>query len=170
MKPILSWLLLGIVSLHWVGSHVYIAVQQIQETTYQMNEAEQLLADFIADETDIETHIQVINLAENTVNIEEIGYSGLFIFNQEIDGQTVHYTINKTTKNNEKEVLFQSKEDKPNSNQTQLFQQFFPKLFYQVATFLSLDQTPTTTPNNFRVKTLRHLFQIAIPSPPPNFG
>lgn len=135
-----------------------------------MNQIEQVLSDFIADETNVETHIQVIDLAENTTNIEEIGYSGLFIFNQEIDGQTVHYTINKTTKNNETETLFQKDNQQPNDHQTQLFQQFFPKLFYQVATFFPLDETSTTTPNNFRVKTLCHLFLIAIPSPPPNFA
>lgn len=130
-----------------------------------MSETEEAIAYSIEKETGIQTEIEVIN---NDI-IEEIGYSGVFVFSKKINGKLYQYTIQTQPHLETKEQFVNSQTNFPNDFQHKIFDKLFPKLFNQpepIQPFFAIKSQNLSV--HRQVKPMKSLFHLSIPLPPPN--
>lgn len=130
-----------------------------------MSETEEAIAYSIEDETGIQTEIEVLN---NDI-IEEIGYSGVFVFSKKINGKSYQYSIKTQPHLETKEQFVNNQTNLPNDLQHKIFGKLFPKLFNQIEPIqpsFSINSENLTI--HRQVKPMKSLFHHSVPLPPPN--
>ena len=167
MKPILSWTLLLLISFQWIGVHVCFKITTLIEEKSIMSHTEQRIAASLVIETGIETAVEIVEITE--INIEKIGYSGIFIFSKIIDHQPVHYTIKTNNPTQQQEILINNPQNSDSDIPIILLNKSFQQLFHQNELTVSPTIPTEKKQNHFSTKQLHTLFQKEVLPPIPLF-
>lgn len=167
MKPILSWLLLAIITCHWVGSYIGFKVIYKIEVESKMSEAEESIAEIVKEETSLEAHITILD--EDEIQMRGNGYGNFYVFSKEIDGKTVYYQIDPTpVKVVEHEYVATANPHEEEHEKIALFEHFFSKYTIPKTHFKAVPPYLTSSEVTFNVIDLRNLLFPTIPTPPPD--
>ncbi|HMN90344.1 MAG TPA: hypothetical protein PKD70_05790 [Saprospiraceae bacterium] len=95
MRIIGAWLLLSITLFHWIGGLLCFEMIYHIEMRHNMNALEQTIADAVQACIDAETTVKVLDAG--TVLPKGYVYGNYFAFSEEVEGQTVFYTLLEQT-------------------------------------------------------------------------
>lgn len=86
-----AWLFLSVTLFHWIGTLLCFEAVYYIETRHNMNALEQALANAIQTRTGAEATIKVLDA--DTLLPKGYVYGNYFAFSEEVEGQTVFYTV-----------------------------------------------------------------------------
>ena len=170
MRPICSWLLLLLISLQWVGGHLCFKVMHSVVAEMRMNAAEEAVAAAMKAETGVDGHIRILKEEELEIS-NRLGYSNVFVFSKEIDGQTVHFTVEPAPLENITYgyVSGDAGNLPDQAHRVALLKRLFSGFFLYDEGIPKIEERPFSSNANFSVAPLSDLFEPSIPLPPPKY-
>ena len=93
MRPFYAWLLLTAICLQWIGGSYCLKVGYTIEIERNMNQTEVQIAESVKAQLGVEA--QVRQLSADDIALQAKAYSSFFAFSEEVDGETVYYTLEK---------------------------------------------------------------------------
>lgn len=91
MRAPLAWLLIVILSTHWMGGYLCFQLEYLVEVKNSMSSVEKMISEVLAEEMGAGIHVDIVD--EQQLENANFGYSGRFIFSEEINGQVYHFEI-----------------------------------------------------------------------------
>lgn len=167
MRPFLSLLLIAIVACHWTGSYIGFKVMYTVEVEPEMNAIEQVIADVVKSENNLDAHITIV--PADQLEMRGNGYGNVFVFSTEINGETIFYKIDPApNKFVTHEYVSNAMPDSDQQQKVALFEQLFSKYTVpQTAMKVSsMEMLPSKA--NFRNLSFQQLLITQVPTPPPD--
>lgn len=171
MKPVFAWLFVMTLTFQWVAGRMSIClIRQVAVETH-MDVRENNLSVLIQHETGIQAHIRI--LSKDQLEHTHIGYSDVFIFSREIDGETVYYTIDRDPVRIVEQTFTLKTKGDPGSGQEEsslLSERYFSDFIFPApANVMFADLSPQPA-RNFLSSRMANLFSPPIYLPPPEFS
>lgn len=167
MKPFFSWLLILIMSFHWIIGYLCFQIDYSVEIERVMNEMEKKIAEAVKEEMGMDIHVEIFQ--KDLSDVENFGYSGRFIFSKEIEGKTYYYKINPNPIEivNQEYIFYQYPDAE--GDKMILFQRLFSKFTVQDFSLPAPVKDRELPERNFIYAGFQDIFPPAIPSPPPEW-
>lgn len=165
MRPLQSWLLIAILSAHWMGGYLCFHMEYAVEVKDSMSELEKRIAAVLEEEMGAGIHVDIVDKA--LIETNNFGYSGRFIFSEEINGQIYYFEIisDPVEISYQKHFYSKSHQSKENKQKGISFEWRFSKFTLQDR--VPLVPTKEVATRNYFYADSDPIFQPSIPSPPP---
>lgn len=165
MKITYAWLLLVLALSNWVGGFVYVEMSCLVEIRHDMNAAEQVIAESVAQEIGTENVVKMLD--EQQVNPKGNVY-GDFAFATEMAGKTVYYTFLNSATDVKKVAQHPDKSSSSDENHALLLKSLLTEFEVIPPNYL-LRSVLISYQSNFLYSDLKgHIF-TTIFTPPPDY-
>ncbi len=168
IRSVYAYTLLLVMAMQWLAGNMYLKVTYLIESTTEMSDTEQAIANDIKDQFGFDTQVNLID-ASDMKFINGLGYAAPFVHALEVDGSMNTFTLSASESEYQRvEMVIKNSDEMQHEQKNKIC---LEKLFSQFCIGESLlaknDNADVIAENNFSVISLDHIFDHLDPSPPP---